>query len=152
MKRYLLPLIIICALSSLSGRAFCQSKTKGTQVSSQTVLLSGTVRDESGKPVSGCIVSISTDKSDGFCTDTSGHYQIMIPTDCEVTVSFECASYIPVHRVLTYSSSSLPKMQGKKKRNKPVSVHLDIQMKSDPDFYWDIAFVRQRQTVPIFDY
>ena len=142
MKRYLLFLIFIWALSSFSVRAFSQSNTKGTQAPSQTVLLSGTVRDENGKSISGCIVSISTNKTDGFCTDTSGHYQIMIPTDCEVTVSFECASYIPVHRVLTYSSSSLPKMKGKKKRNKPISVHLDIQMKADPDFYWDIAFVR----------
>ena len=142
MTRYLLPFIIVCALSSFSVRAFSQSNTKGTQAPSQTVLLSGTVRDENGKSISGCIVSISTNKTDGFCTDTSGHYQIMIPTDCEVTVSFECASYIPVHRVLTYSSSSLPKMKGKKKRNKPISVHLDIQMKADPDFYWDIAFVR----------
>jgi hypothetical protein len=140
MKRYLLPLLFIWALSTFSVRAFCQSNTKGTQASSQTVLLSGTVRDENGKPISGCIVSISTNKTDGFCTDTSGHYQITIPTDCEVTVSFECAAYIPVHRVLTYSSSSLPKEKGKKK-NQPISVHLDIQMKSDPDFYWDVAFV-----------
>ena len=73
----------------------------------QTVfVVKGTVTDEEGMPLYGCIVSISETK--GTVTDSLGHYSLPIPNDKAVEIHYECLGYEEV--VLTYSpeSSFLP--------------------------------------------
>ena len=69
-------------------------------LSAQTELfLKGTVTDEEGTPLYGCIVSISETK--GTVTDSLGHYSLPIPNDKTVEIHYECLGYEEV--VLTYS-------------------------------------------------
>ncbi|MBR5107293.1 MAG: carboxypeptidase-like regulatory domain-containing protein [Bacteroidales bacterium] len=69
-------------------------------LSAQTELtIKGTVTDEEGLPLSGCIVFIS--ETEGTVTDSSGHYSLPIPNDKTVEIHYECLGYEEV--VLTYS-------------------------------------------------
>lgn len=69
-------------------------------LSAQTELtIKGTVTDEEGTPLYGCIVSISETK--GTVTDSLGHYSLPIPNDKTVEIHYECLGYEEV--VLTYS-------------------------------------------------
>lgn len=69
-------------------------------LSAQTELtIKGTVTDEEGLPLSGCIVFISETK--GTVTDSLGHYSLPIPNDKTVEIHYECLGYEEV--VMTYS-------------------------------------------------
>ena len=86
-------------------------------LSAQTELsVKGTVTDEEGMPLYGCIVSISETK--GTVTDSSGHYSLPIPNDKTVEIHYECLGYEEV--VLTFSpESALP-------------LNADVVLKIDP--------------------
>lgn len=64
--------------------------------------LKGTVTDEEGMPLYGCIVYISETK--GTVTDSLGHYSLSIPNDKTVEIHYECLGYEGV--VLTFSPES----------------------------------------------
>ena len=72
------------------------------QLSAQTVLITGTVYDETGEPVIGC--SINTSESRSTCSDLSGRYSIAVSQDKTVEIHFECIGYEDV--VLTFSPES----------------------------------------------
>lgn len=86
-------------------------------LSAQTELsVKGTVTDEEGMPLYGCIVSISETK--GTVTDSSGQYPLPIPNDKTVEIHYECLGYEEV--VLTFSpESALP-------------LNADVVLKIDP--------------------
>ena len=86
-------------------------------LSGQTELsVKGTVTDEDGMPLYGCIVSISETK--GTVTDSSGHYSLPIPNDRTVEIHYECLGYEEV--VLTFSpENALP-------------LNADVVLKIDP--------------------
>lgn len=72
-------------------------------LSAQTELsVKGTVTDEEGMPLYGCIVFISEAK--GTVTDSSGHYSLPIPNDKTVEIHYDCLGYEKV--VLTFSPDS----------------------------------------------
>ena len=72
-------------------------------LSAQTAFsLKGTVTDEEGMPLYGCIVYISETK--GTVTDSLGHYSLSIPNDKTVEIHYDCLGYEGV--VLTFSPES----------------------------------------------
>lgn len=71
------------------------------QLSAQTVIITGTVYDETG-PVVGC--QIYTSESRSTCADSSGYYSIPVSRDKTVEIQYECMGYKKV--VLTYSPES----------------------------------------------
>ena len=72
-------------------------------LSAQTAFsLKGTVTDEEGMPLYGCIVYISETK--GTVTDSLGHYSLSIPNDKTIEIHYECLGYEGV--VLTFSPGS----------------------------------------------
>ena len=64
--------------------------------------LKGTVTDEEGMPLYGCIVYISETK--GTVTDSLGHYSLSIPNDKTVEIHYLCLGYEDV--ILTFSPES----------------------------------------------
>jgi hypothetical protein len=87
MKRLVLILVsLLCAI----------------QLSAQTVIITGTVYDETGEPVIGC--SINTSESRSTYSDLSGHYSIPVSQNKTVEIHYECIGYNDV--VLTYSPES----------------------------------------------
>ena len=69
-------------------------------LSAQTVIsLKGTVTDEEGTPLCGCIVSIS--ETNVTLTDSLGHYSLPIPDDDNAEIHYDCLGYEGV--VLTFS-------------------------------------------------
>jgi len=64
--------------------------------------LKGTVTDEEGMPLYGCIVYLSETK--GTVTDSLGQYSLSIPNDKTVEIHYECLGYEGV--VLTVSPDS----------------------------------------------
>ena len=64
--------------------------------------LKGTVTDEEGMPLYGCIVYISETK--GTVTDSLGHYSLSIPNDKTVEIHYLCLGYEDV--TLTFSPES----------------------------------------------
>jgi len=91
MKSYRFISVIAALLLSLAS------------LSAQTAFsLKGTVTDEEGIPLYGCIVYISETK--GTVTDSLGHYSLSIPNDKTVEIHYECLGYEGV--VLTFSPES----------------------------------------------
>ena len=78
----------------------------------------GTVKDESGVPVSGAIVKVSVQESVlGYSmVDESGHYEIHFKTEAQqVTVSAECLGYESVTATQPCSSTSVCNLTMKEK-------------------------------------
>ncbi|MBQ4294906.1 MAG: SusC/RagA family TonB-linked outer membrane protein, partial [Prevotella sp.] len=48
----------------------------------------GTVVDENGEPVIGATISIAGQKSGGAITDLDGNYELQVPADAKITVSY----------------------------------------------------------------
>jgi len=99
----------------------------------QTVfVVKGTVTDEEGMPLYGCIVSISETK--GTVTDSLGHYSLPIPNDKAVEIHYECLGYEEV--VLTYSpESALP-------------LNPDVVLKIDPTLP-DVVIIMDPSPTPV---
>lgn len=102
-------------------------------LSAQTELsVKGTVTDEKGIPVYGCIVFISETK--GTVTDSSGHYSLPIPNDKTVEIHYECLGYEEV--VLTFSpENALP-------------LNADVVLKIDPTLS-DYIIIEEPSPTPV---
>ena len=102
-------------------------------LSAQTELsVKGTVTDEEGMPLYGCIVSISETK--GTVTDSSGHYSLPIPNDRTVEIHYECLGYEEV--VLTFSpENALP-------------LNADVVLKIDPTLS-DYIIIEEPSPTPV---
>ncbi|MBQ3631649.1 MAG: TonB-dependent receptor [Prevotella sp.] len=74
---------------ALLGMGLCLSLTATAQ--EQTVR--GQVVDELGEPVIGASVTLAGDKSKGTITDLDGNYQLSVPKDAKVTVTY--IGYLP---------------------------------------------------------
>ncbi len=74
---------------ALLGFGLCLSLTAAAQA--QTVR--GQVVDEMGEPVIGASVTLAGDKSKGTITDLDGNYQLSVPKDGKVTITY--IGYLP---------------------------------------------------------
>ena len=94
--------------------------------------LKGTVTDEEGMPLSGCIVFIS--ETEGTVTDSSGHYSLRIPNEKTVEIHYECLGYEVV--VLTYSPENA------------FPLNPDVVMKIDPTLL-DYVIIEDPSPTPV---
>ena len=103
------------------------------QLSAQTVfVVKGTVTDEEGMPLGGCIVYISETK--GTVTDSLGHYSLSIPNDKTVEIHYDCLGYEEV--VLTYSPESA------------FPLNPDVVLKIDPTLP-DVVIIMDPSPTPV---
>ena len=104
MRRGLLVSLVIL----MTGIVANAQRTTETETWRQ-LSVKGTVKDESGVPVSGAIVKVSVQEAVlGYSiVDESGHYEIHFKTDAkQVTVSAECLGYESVTVTLPCSSTA----------------------------------------------
>ena len=104
MRRGLLVSLVIL----MTGIVANAQRTTETETWRQ-LSVKGTVKDESGVPVSGAIVKVAVQESIlGYSmVDESGHYEIHFKTDAkQVTVSAECLGYESVTVTLPCSSTA----------------------------------------------
>ena len=102
-------------------------------LSAQTELtIKGTVTDEEGTPLYGCIVSISETK--GTVTDSLGQYSLPIPNDKTVEIHYECLGYEEV--VMTYSPENA------------FPLNPDVVLKIDPTLL-DYVIIEDPSPTPI---
>ena len=94
--------------------------------------LKGTVTDEEGMPLSGCIVFIS--ETQGTVTDSLGRYSLPIPNDRVVEIHYECLGYEKA--VLTFSPESAPRLNP------------DVVLKIDPTFL-DYIIIEDPSPTPV---
>ena len=103
MRGLLVSLVIL-----MTGIVANAQRTTETETWRQ-LSVKGTVKDESGVPVSGAIVKVSVQEAVlGYSiVDESGHYEIHFKTDAkQVTVSAECLGYESVTVTLPCSSTA----------------------------------------------
>ena len=103
MRGLLVSLVIL-----MTGIVANAQRTTETETWRQ-LSVKGTVKDESGVPVSGAIVKVTVQESIlGYSmVDESGHYEIHFKTDAkQVTVSAECLGYESVTVTLPCSSTA----------------------------------------------
>lgn len=82
----------------------------------QTATIKGTVKNEEGNPIEGVSV---TYKTQGTITDSKGNYELKIPSNLEITVTFSHISYttitkkvnIPKNRNLYFSPKLITKIE-----------------------------------------
>ena len=101
----------------MAGIVANAQRTTETEAQRQ-LSVKGTVKDESGVPVSGAIVKVSVQESVlGYSmVDESGHYEIHFKTEAQqVTVSAECLGYESVTATQPCSSTSVCNLTMKEK-------------------------------------
>ena len=100
--------LLVCLAILMVGIVANAQRTTETETWRQ-LSVKGTVKDESGVPVSGAIVKVTVQESIlGYSmVDESGHYEIHFKTDAkQVTVSAECLGYESVTVTLPCSSTA----------------------------------------------
>jgi hypothetical protein len=71
----------------------------------QRIIISGTVKDQYGKPINGVTVA-QANSSNGTFTNDAGKYSIRIPKSRPATITFSCIGYQQVNQAVNYSANT----------------------------------------------
>ena len=81
-RKLIISLCMSAAMTLLPTMVLAQSKT-----------VKGTVLDETGEPVIGATIKIEGDKTGGTVTDLDGNYELEVPGDAKITITY--IGYLP---------------------------------------------------------